>query len=450
MNDPMIERPPGVSVRTLRLVLTAILWCTLAGVLQPAHAQGFTNFTKVHGRMALGDIKRDLEKHYYDTTFGGIDLEAHFDTARERIDAATSTGQIFGIIAEAILAFDDSHTRFFPPERSVRIDYGLQMQMIGDTCYVVAVKPGSDAEAKGLRAGDMIVSVGGYEVTRDNLWKIKYGYYMVRPQPGMRLVVRNRDGRQRQLDVMAKITELQRVYHLETEDIWKLIREAESESRLHQHHFFQMPDSVVIWKMPEWEMSDRDIDREMDEIRENSALILDLRGNPGGLASMLQRMTGYFFDHDLTIAELAGRKDHKPLKAKTRGKNVFKGKLIVLVDSESQSASEVFARVIQLEGRGTVIGDRTSGSVMISMIHQHTIGQRRIISYALNVTEADLIMADGKSLERVGVTPDEILLPTMADLANQRDPVLARAAALLGIDLDPAQAGTFFPVEWRN
>ena len=45
--------------------------------------------------------------------------------------------------------------------------------------------------------------------------------------------------------------------------------------------------------------------------------------------------------------------------------------------------------------------------------------------------------------------PDETLLPTAEDLAAQRDPVLARAAALGNVKIDPAKAGTLFPKEWR-
>ena len=126
----------------------------------------------------------------------------------------------------------------------------------------------------------------------------------------------------------------------------------------------------------------------------------------------------------------------------------FTGKLIVLVDSGSASAAELLARVVQLEHRGTVIGDRTAGAVMESIIYIEKQGFGTIILYGFSVTEANLIMSDGKSLEKTGVVPDQLLLPTAADLAAGRDPVLAHAAELAGMKLDPVEAGKLFPFEW--
>jgi C-terminal processing protease CtpA/Prc len=82
--------------------------------------------------------------------------------------------------------------------------------------------------------------------------------------------------------------------------------------------------------------------------------------------------------------------------------------------------------------------------------YSYQIGAEVVIFYGASITDADLIMTDGQSLERAGVKPDEIVLPTAADLAAKRDPVLARAAAIVGLKLDPEKAGAMFPVEWRK
>ena len=87
---------------------------------------------------------------------------------------------------------------------------------------------------------------------------------------------------------------------------------------------------------------------------------------------------------------------------------------------------------------------------MESKFFSHKSGVDVVAFWGLSVTDADLIMNDGKSLEKTGVTADETLLPAPADLAAKRDPVLARAAELLGVKLDAQKAGSFFPIEWRK
>ncbi len=62
----------------------------------------------------------------------------------------------------------------------------------------------------------------------------------------------------------------------------------------------------------------------------------------------------------------------------------------------------------------------------------------------LSVTTASLIMKDGASLEGKGVTPDEIALPTGDDLRIGRDPPMARAANLAGLELTPTTACSHF------
>lgn len=87
---------------------------------------------------------------------------------------------------------------------------------------------------------------------------------------------------------------------------------------------------------------------------------------------------------------------------------------------------------------------------MRAKYYARKMGLDTVIFYAMSITDADVIMSDGKSLQSVGVTPDVLLLPTAADLAAQRDPVPAHAAQLVGIEIDPETAGLLFPIEWEK
>lgn len=155
------------------------------------------------------------------------------------------------------------------------------------------------------------------------------------------------------------------------------------------------------------------------------------------------------FDREVKIADRNGRKEMKPVIARKKGDS-FAGKIIVLIDSGSGSAAEIFARVIQLEKRGTVIGDRSAGAVMEALGYSFQIGVDTIIPYGFSITDADVIMSDGKSLEHVGVIPDEVRLPMPKDLSAGHDPVLAYAIQLSGANISAEAAGKLFPIEWPN
>ena len=421
-------------------------------VRQPAPAQApFDNFQRDRARQMLHDLEEGLQHHYYDPKYHGIDMEARFKAADAQLQTVNNLGAALTTIAQTLDALKDSHTFFLPPSRNTHRQYGYIQQMIGDHCFITSVCPNRDASEK-LAAGDEVVAWQGYTPTRQTLWTMSYVFNTLLSLPVMNLTVRSPDGATRKVEVTPKVVQERQLLDLTNDnDYWKLVRDQENGDRENRQQLVNFADSLLIWKMPEFFMSDDEVDHLIKDARKYQTLILDLRGNPGGLVKTLERLVGGVMDHDVTIAQRVGRKsDLKPQLAKSRGANVFSGKLMVLVDSRSASAAELFARVVQLEHRGTVLGDHSSGSVMESRRYQFHQGTDTQFFYGASITDADLIMGDGKSLEHIGVIPDEVILPSAADLAASRDPVLARAATLAGVEIDPVKAAQLFPIEWRK
>jgi carboxyl-terminal processing protease len=311
------------------------------------------------------------------------------------------------------------------------------------------VKPGSDAEAKGVKAGDRILQIGAFTPSRAELWKVRYLYHVLSPRSVLKVGVQSPGGQPRTIDIAAKVKQEQAVVDVSLDTLIESGPAAMGDPIVRANRNARVGD-LVISRLSTFAFPDGNADKMLDEtLKGSSSLVLDLRGNGGGLIRTLEAVAGRFFDHDVKIADRVGRKSMKPVVAKKR-KTPFTGKLVVLIDADSASASELFARLVQIEKRGVVIGDRSSGSVMQAEQGMGMLeGTEGLIPYAFSITNADLVMADGKSLEHAGVVPDEIVLRTPADLAAGRDPALARAVALLGGTLDPVAAGKMFPVEWK-
>src|SRR5688572_22925713 len=183
----------------LAVSLSAI--ASAAPQVLPANERG-------RAKKMLATIHAAIRDGYYDPTFRGLDLTAHFKAASAKLDEARSISHAYGIVAQALIEFGDSHTYFIPPMRATTFEYGWEMQMVGDVCYVTAVKPGSDAEAKGLRAGDRVLQVDGFTPARADFWKLRYLLYVLSPRPMLKVVThRAGDTAPRSLELVAKVTQ---------------------------------------------------------------------------------------------------------------------------------------------------------------------------------------------------------------------------------------------------
>ena len=389
----------------------------------------------------LKDIKNDIKEKYYDANLRGVDIEENFKKTSELIKNASSSDEMSDLIARFCLLFDDSHLYFLPPRKTVRVDYGWELLLIDGKAFVTEIKDDSDAYKKGVRVGDQIYMIEGYIPNRQEFSMLRYHFQVLRPQPSLNVLLIKPSGNKYKLDVQAKIIKdnefipSRRDLNLEYQKSY-----AENNRQI----LYDKIPGLSILKMTSFNLTPIKVDKMMDKVEKSEALILDLRGNGGGFLVSLEQLVNNFFDKQISVGKVIERDGTKSYSINPHLKKNYDGKLVVLIDSDSASAAEIFARIVQLEKRGTVIGDQSAGAVMQAVMISHTFGLDSLIPYGISVTVADLIMKDGQRLEKVGVMPDEKVVPTALDLANNRDPVLSRAAQILGYQVTAEEAGQIF------
>src|ERR1700728_4677095 len=400
-------------------------------------------------REVLLQVKDAIERNYYDPTFHGYDLDRRFKEADQKLATATSFGMGMNVVGWAVEGLHDTHTRFIPPMRNVLVYSGWKMEMVGQTCMISAVEANSDAWKRGLRPGDVVLKLEDYEPNRGTIGQIRYTFNALVPLTESHLVVSNPAQGTHSITTESRLIPIPMTAVAGGTTLQQLMRLREGDWMVGRSRMVEVNNKLMIWKLPTFGVPKSEIKHRLNSARKHDTLILDLRDNSGGNEDDLRWMIGSFFDHDITVGEMIQRDKQEPLSAPSLGKQSFMGKLYVLVNNSSASAAEIFARTVQLQKRGTVMGDETGGAVGRGkwiLLHGGPVSG---LVYSVQVTVARLRLPDGTDLEGRGVKPDLLMIPTSLDLAEQRDPVLSAAAQLAaGVPLSPEEAGKMFPVEW--
>jgi C-terminal peptidase prc len=156
------------------------------------------------------------------------------------------------------------------------------------------------------------------------------------------------------------------------------------------------------------------------------AVVLDLRGNPGGQGAMAIPIASLFVTQPVTLGTMHFRDFNQTFKAQPEmGAVPFAGPLAILTDEGSASAAEILAAGLQEAGRAIVVGDTTLGAVLPSVIEALPGGA--VMQYVV----ADFKTPKGVALEGRGVQPDRRVVETRAALRGGRDPVLDAALVAL-------------------
>jgi carboxyl-terminal processing protease len=405
------------------------------------------------GRLAILDAawKTVRDKHY-DKTLGGVDwnavrakyeplaLSAPSDAAFYRAlnQMIGELGQSHMMITGPGAEDEDDAEELTAPGESAKSgpeapssgaigDPGLTIRIIEGRPTITAVRPRSAAERAGLEPGYIVTQIAGRELraTTDS----------ARPMRPVeeRFAVR-RLALRRLLGVAGTRVTVRFIDNADKPGHVVLTRDEPTAKPVHLGHlpplypevrFRQQGDvGILSFNIFLLEPVLTEIKRAIDALpaRGVRALIIDLRGNPGGQGAMAIPIAARLVDAPLTLGTIQFRDFGQTLTARPEaGVTPFLGPVAILTDEGTASASEILAAGLQEAKRAIVVGDSTLGAVLPSVIEALPGGA--VMQYVV----ADFKTPKGVLLEGRGVQPNKRVLETRSGLRTGHDPVLDAA-----------------------
>ncbi|MBL0927674.1 MAG: hypothetical protein IBJ11_08480 [Phycisphaerales bacterium] len=398
-----------------------------------------------------------IRDSHWDPSLGGLDWEGVRAELRPKAEAAATMGEVRGVMGEMIGRLGLSHFGIIPgdayeaAEAKPEVERastpesgrgagepgspGLELRLLPradgrPVAVVKSVEAGGGAASAGVKPGWILDSVGGREVAPvlarlSEAMKDKGSRNLVMTRAvegwfegdeGDRVRAEWTDGRGRTVRTKVALgprrgTKIE-MMNLPPEWVRMEARRIDQRIGYLSLNIFLAPNVVSPW----W-------NERVREFRDAPGIVVDLRGNPGGIAAMAMGMSGWFIaDSGQTLGTLTTRGGPLRLVVNPRV-NGFRGPVAVLVDELSASTSEIMASGLQGRPNVRVFGVRTAGAALPSVFEKLPNGDR--FQYAF----ANLVDDKGRRLEGDGVTPDEVIPLTREALLAGRDPVLERAVA---------------------
>ena len=261
------------------------------------------------------------------------------------------------------------------------VGLGVELKSAPDGLLVVHVIPGSPAERSGIRAGDHLIGVGGRSI--GGMSVDEAAHLLQGPEGSLvTLAVVRGPGAARAVTVRREHVEVPSIEEATIIDQTAGIARVRLTS-------FQKTTAADL------EASLRRLDA-----AGMRALVLDLRGNPGGLLSAAVDVADLFLDRGLVVAT-RGRSPEEDFNYTAAKNGTWRVPLVILIDGDSASSSEILAGAIRDHRRGTIVGSRSFGKGSIQGIFPLDAA-----GVGMRLTTAKFFSPRGLPFSGVGVEPD--------------------------------------------
>jgi carboxyl-terminal processing protease len=453
------RRPRPLPHRVARTLLLAFALATLGTCASPGPgpgtAPGLVSLSEAEALEVFDFAWARIHETYYDTTFRGLDWEGVRDELRPAAGASSSAEELRAVLLDMLSRLGDSHFGVIPAEHADALDpeevggregepgtVGLELRVAEDRILVSRVAPGGPGQRAGVGPGWAVESIGGVpaeellavlddvpEARRLAEARVAWGAESrLAGRVGDTVVAAFRDGDDA-LHLLAMLSEPLpgipvRFGNLPT--MFSLLEAEEASAG---------PGCAAVIRFNVWMTPILpELEGAFLAMRHCQGFVLDLRGNPGGVAGMAMGVSGYFMTEQRPLGIMTTRQGElrlvsmpRRVTADAQPMEPFTGPLAIIVDSQSMSTSEIFAAGLQALGRARVFGEASGGQALPALMQR--LPNQDVLMYAF----ADFVDPEGVRIEGRGVIPDVMVPLSRDDLLAGRDGALEAALVWIGV-----------------
>ncbi|HEU4833116.1 MAG TPA: S41 family peptidase [Pyrinomonadaceae bacterium] len=366
-NELWIDKRFALSAAAL--ILLAALFGGMIGSGQKLRS--FTSTNAKNSYRVVDEIEKD-----YNEAVATITSNYSGDIDHEKATQAAIQGMLTTL---------DPHSAYFPYSEFKKLKedqdsrfYGIGVTIVQhrDGVYVQSVVDGTPAAKHGLKYGDRILEVDGKNA-RD--WSSEQVSKNVRGGLGEPVTIK-----------VERVGSEPPLY-------FTMVRDAVPLPTIRNAYMIRPGTGYIGLTGGFQRSSDEELSKAMKRLQEQGMrqLILDLRGNPGGLLDQAIDVASEFLPRDAVVVSVKGRTEYsEPITYKSTGSDPTTVPLVVLINRNSASASEIVAGAIQDHGRGLIVGETSFGKGLVQRIFQLPFNT------GLTLTTARYYTPYGRSLQR--------------------------------------------------
>mgnify|MGYP001049661725 CR=1 FL=1 len=384
-----------------------ILVITLVSTLSCA-----TDYRNMH---SFETAWQTVNQAHYDPAFGNIDWKEVHKKYETQIAVTKNKEESVRLINQMLFELGLSHhlavypydMKIFMPVLFAEGGIGTDVRLIDGEAVITMVRSGSPADRKGLRPGFVVECINGKHVGEmikdgdkllippfnarnrlNNLSCYISGHIYGPPKTKVKITFRNADGKRNEI-VVRRISRGRGRVAMEAMPPYYFEFEAK-----------RLPDNIGYFRFNHWaDPADKKFISALASMRDVKGIIIDLRGNPGGILSVVHTITKHLLAEKTQVSTWK-YKDKQVDYSFDPDRNAYLGQVVILIDFRSTSSSEYFAGSMQSIKRAVIIGERSPGYLLIANWKKLLNGTSLMYAFALP------ILPDGKVIEGKGVVPD--------------------------------------------